>query len=625
MKLVSLQKAWSRRGLRARIFLLMGVGTLAPLLALGGASWVSFGHVQGRLLAERRLLAESIAAHVDYALSSNLEILQGVSSKLGASFEDLDPGEGQAAVKEAYLHSRFFERVFLVDVHGEVLSQEPLGGQDAEVAWARLAFVKETIQTGRPIVSELVADSSGAKRLYALVPLRNWQGKVRGLVAGEINPARRRFSLLLQPIPLGEGGTVDLVGKNSVIIASTDPKRSYSRSDHREFPEEVIQESQSATASSPSIDQSGPLRGQVAEVIAFAPLLQVPWEIVVRQPEAQAFSTMIALLRRILWFEPMLLAITLLFAWGVARSVTRPLAILTRASEQIAAGELAKPISSPGVDEIGRLGRSLERMRVALKESLETVAQANQELERRVDERTRELEHLYRQLQEREESRGLLLRKVISAQEEERKRIARELHDATSQALTAMAVSLEMVLSTLPSGEPRKRLEEAERLAMQTVDELHRLILDLRPSVLDDLGLLSAIRWCADRHLQPLGIAVRCEFSEMDRRLPPQMETAVFRAVQEAVTNIAKHAQAETVLIQCAAQKGMLTVEIEDDGKGFDPSRMGKPADTTGGFGLLGIRERMELLGGTAQIESSPSQGCRILLTVPLVFEGNHA
>ena len=625
MKRISWREAWGPRGLRTRIVLLVGVGTLAPIVALGWASWASFGELRGQLLAERQRLAEGIADHVGYVLSSNLELLQGVASKLGAHFENLDPAEGQAAVKEAYLRSRFLERVSLLAMNGAVLCEEPVGNGGKESVLSGLPLAEEALRTGKPAISELVADSGGARRLYALVPIRNWQGTVVGLVAGQFDPASSRFRSLLQPFPLGHSGSVDLVDKQAVVIASTDSGRLFTGGEHRAFLEELIQKRNAATGTCFGCHESRTLPGQPNEVLAFAPLSLAPWAIVIRQLEAEAFSTMLSLRRRILWLGPILLAVALLFAWGAARSVTTPLGVLTEASERIASGELAQPISFLDHDEVGLPGRSLEKMRVALKDSLEEVTRANQDLERRVEERTQELERLYNQLREREESRGHLLRKVISAQEEERKRIARELHDETSQALTALAVRLESVLAPLPLGDFRKHLEEARLLAVRTADEIRRLILDLRPSVLDDLGLLSAIRWSAERHLQPLGIAVRCEFSDLARRLPPEVETAVFRVVQEALTNIARHAQAETVLIQCVLREGTFTVEIEDDGRGFDPSGLGKPVGTARGVGLLGMRERMELLGGTVQIESAPDQGCRVLLTVPLAGEESHA
>ena len=625
MKRFSLRQAWSRRGLRVRIILLVGVGTLAPVLALGWASWARFGDMREQLLAERRLLAESIARHVEYVLQSNLEILQGTSSKLGVDFENLDIVQGQAAVKEAYLRSRLLGRVFLLAPNGEVLCEEPVGSGEITAVLAGLPVAAEALRTGRPTVSELVWDSSRGRRLYLLVPMRNWQGKVVGLVAGQIDPANPQLHSLLQPFLFSRNSSADLVDGQGIVLASTDPSRLYQQRDHRQFLQGLIRQRKSATGACHSCHPGSMLRGQVQEVITFVPLSLAPWGILLRQPEAEAFATVISLRRQVLGLGPVLLAVAVLFAWGAARSVTKPLGVLTGASERIAAGDLAEPIASLGEDEVGRLSRSLEKMRAALQESLESVAQANQQLERRVEERTRELERLYQQLREREESRRQLLRKVISAQEEERKRIARELHDETSQALTALLMRLETVLVALPSEEPRRRLEEAKVLAGRTVDGLHRLILDLRPAVLDDLGLLSAIRWCAERHLKPLGTVVRCEFSGLDRRLPTEIETALFRAVQEAVSNIAKHAQAETVLIQCALRGGVLTVEIEDDGKGFDPSKMGTPGAAIRGVGLLGIQERMELLGGSVQIESEPGQGCRLVLTVPVASEGSDA
>jgi len=260
-------------------------------------------------------------------------------------------------------------------------------------------------------------------------------------------------------------------------------------------------------------------------------------------------------------------------------------------------------------------------MRVALKGSLETIARSNQELEARVEERTRELKGLYGQLQERELWREELLRKVISAQEDERRRLARELHDETSQTLSALAMKIETALAAWPTNASRDRLIEARSLTVRTLEELHRLIFDLRPSVLDDLGLLSAIRWYAERHLERRGITVRFEFSGVEVRMPPELETALFRVAQETITNIAKHARAETVLIQILERDDQIAIEIEDDGEGFDPASLPPPAARERGLGLLGMRERVELFGGTIEIDSAPGRGTRVAIAVPLQQE----
>jgi signal transduction histidine kinase len=462
-------------------------------------------------------------------------------------------------------------------------------------------------------------------RVYLLVPVRNWQGQVVGVSAGEIDPAGAQFASHILPFALGDTGSADLLDNRGMVIASTDPGRRFIESDHGEFIQGLIRTRSSAVGTCHGCHQRDLVKDRVREVVAFAPLHTVPWGVSIRQEEQAAFAPVMRLRRHVVWVLPGLLGVALVFAWGASWSVRRPLEVLTAAAERITAGDIAQPIPQIGTDEVGRLGTTLEEMRAALKASLDETGRANQQLERRVEERTRELEGLYRQLQEREEWRGQLLHKVISAQEDERRRIARELHDETSQTLSALVMSLEMGLSMLPPGDARKRLGEAKSVAVRTLEELHRLILALRPSVLDDLGLLPAIRWYAERQLEPLGIAVRCEFSGLDRRLPPQMETALFRVVQEAITNIARHAEADSVLVQCALRDDQLSIEIEDDGKGFDPASVEHVGDGQRGLGLLGMRERVELLGGTMQIDSAPGKGTDLVVTVNLPAEGADA
>jgi signal transduction histidine kinase len=238
---------------------------------------------------------------------------------------------------------------------------------------------------------------------------------------------------------------------------------------------------------------------------------------------------------------------------------------------------LTQALPPLGHDELGRLGRSFETMRLAL---------------------------------EKDVTRRRLLRKVITAQEEERKRIARELHDETCQTITALKMKLDAA-----------GMEDAQAMATRSLDELHRIIYDLRPSILDDLGLLAAIRWIAQRSLAPLSVKVRCEFEEPLDRLPFELEIAVFRAVQEAINNVVRHAKAETVLIEVAVNRGVLEIEIEDDGQGFDVQEVGGPSASGRGLGLLGMHERMELIGGASKVTSSPGKGTRVSLRVPIPTE----
>jgi signal transduction histidine kinase len=603
---------WNIRGIQSRVFLLVGLGVLSTITVLGWIAWRSLALFSDRVLQGRETLASAIAVHVDQAVVRELKTLQQVAAAPGTDPQVDDEPAKLAALKSAYLRSELMDRTLIVDERGTPRWQEP---PEAPLSAGFAKAVAAALQAGRPVASVLVPDPGG-DRLYLFVPMRHWSGGLSGLAVGEIDPASPRFATLMAGLPSRPPGSIDLLDSQGTVITSTDPHRRGRQTDHGPFLANLIRNGQPARGTCIGCHGASVLQSRARELVAFVPLSQAPWGVSVRELEADALGDVLTLRRWLVVMAPVLLGIGLLFAWGTARSVRRPIKVLTATAERLAGGELDRPIPPLGTDEVGRLGRALEHMRIALQSSMEAIESANQTLEKRVEERTRELDHLYRQLAERDEARVRLLRKVISAQEDERKRIARELHDETSQTLSALVMRLEMAVATLPPGAANIPIAEAKALAVRSLDELHRLIYDLRPSVLDDLGLWSAIQWYAERHLQPHGIAVRCEFSDVDRRLPPAMETALFRICQEAISNIARHAEAEAVLIQCGISGDLLTIEIEDDGCGFDPASVKKPDDEGRGWGLLGITERAELLGGQAHIDTAPGQGVRLVLTV---------
>ncbi|MDO8491305.1 MAG: GAF domain-containing protein [Dehalococcoidia bacterium] len=227
---------------------------------------------------------------------------------------------------------------------------------------------------------------------------------------------------------------------------------------------------------------------------------------------------------------------------------------------------------------------------------------------------------LYEEVQRKEEIRGQLLERVISVQEDERRRIARELHDDSAQTLTALTMQLESIESSLPSGmtEVKRKLAKQRALTVQALEDIRRLMADLRPTALDDLGLLPAIRWYASERLQEKGVKVIVDSPGAKSRLPTRLETALFRVVQEAVNNIAKHAKCSNARITLRMDESMVRLTVEDDGKGFDVQGVLGSRGAKAGVGLLGMRERVLLFGGTINIKSAPGEGCKIIVEVPL-------
>jgi signal transduction histidine kinase len=246
---------------------------------------------------------------------------------------------------------------------------------------------------------------------------------------------------------------------------------------------------------------------------------------------------------------------------------------------------------------------------------------------------------LYAEVQHKERVRGELFQKALMAQEDERKRIARELHDEISQSLTALLYEAEAGLELEGGPRIKDRLQGIWDLTQHTLDNVHDLMFDLRPSMLDQLGLIPALRWLAQTRLEPKGVRVLVEAysnagplnNKMDlQRLSPEIETALYRVMQEAINNIARHAAARNVEISLELEDHTAIVSIRDDGIGFDlaelsaasvrdmESKDAYPSNSARGLGISGMQERIELLGGELDINTAPGNGTHIHIRGPL-------
>jgi signal transduction histidine kinase len=203
------------------------------------------------------------------------------------------------------------------------------------------------------------------------------------------------------------------------------------------------------------------------------------------------------------------------------------------------------------------------------------------------------------------------LRRVVSAQELERERLARELHDETGQALTSILLGLKSVEDAKSASEASAATGELRELVVTTLQDVRRLAVELRPKALDDFGLVSALERLVETFHEQTGIEVDLEPRLGEERLPSDVETTLYRITQEALTNVVKHAQARHVSIVLTRRDGSVSAVIEDDGRGFTAGSGGD------GLGLLGMRERIALVGGRLEVESSPGSGTTLSIEVP--------
>ncbi len=205
------------------------------------------------------------------------------------------------------------------------------------------------------------------------------------------------------------------------------------------------------------------------------------------------------------------------------------------------------------------------------------------------------------------------LRRIVEAQELERRRLARELHDETGQALSSILLGLKGLDEMVERSEAHEAVAAVRELVVATLHDVRRLAVELRPKVLDDFGLVPALERLTEMFSSQTGIRVRFESGLGDERLPTEVETALYRIVQEAMTNIVKHSRAHAISVALVRKPAAVAAVIEDDGEGFDPADV-----RDGGFGLVGMRERVGLLDGRLQIESTPGAGTTIVAEVPL-------
>lgn len=300
------------------------------------------------------------------------------------------------------------------------------------------------------------------------------------------------------------------------------------------------------------------------------------------------------------------LGITILGLFGafiMSNLLTRPIKRLVDASIAVAEGDLSHRVSIGGQDEIGQLGSSFNGMA----ESLERY--------------TQEREALLAELMDKEQIRQQLLNKVISAQEEERKRIARELHDEAGQSLTSLIIGLKLLSQGNDLEQTKGMAEDLRKVAYLTLEDVHRLAVELRPTVLDDMGLVAALeRYVTEYRRQQDSVVVDLEVhNQVMERLPSEVETNLYRIVQEALTNVAKYAKARNVSIVLEIRPKSVNLIIEDDGVGFDAEQvLSESNQGRQNLGLAGMQERSALLGGTFEIEAEPGRGTTLYVRLPL-------
>lgn len=579
-----------------RRILLLVIASLLPLVlgyALILAASVRYGN-QGALRftqTRARILSESVKLH----LEKNLVWLSDIA--LGLSFGE----PAKETLRQSNPYSLLRHGLIVTDLEGNVRASWP-ETSIRKLAPEVLARLKEEGSPSRPFVSGLVAkEPSGRTTGFMLAPVRESAGKIKGWVGGELDFQDPVFVRLLEAGREPSDNFVAILDDAGRAFAFVGDSRAFLVKGHAGLINQARYDESPRTVRCKGCHKKGARGG----VLAVASVTLAPWCVaILTVPNGPSGSPLG------LWKAFGLLGLGLslgglILGVGMSRSILQPIRSLIEGAKRIGDGDLSIPVPIQGSDEITVLAEGLEQARLRLLESFLTIQQVNEELETKVQERTMQVQSL--------------LRKVIGSQEEERKRIARELHDVVLQDIAAFLMKLDVL--ALSERKDQGRIEKMRGLLTKAMEDIRAIIQGLRPSILDDLGLDEALRWVVDRRFQNQECEVSIEVKGYSKgQLDSNIETVTFRIAQEALTNVLKHARASRAVLRLTCSSRGLTIFVHDNGVGFAAAEYKKEVRTAAGsgIGLQGMAERASLVGGRLKIRSSPGRGSHVRLFIPL-------
>jgi signal transduction histidine kinase len=569
------------RSLHAQAILRIVLPLSLIIAGLVVASIYIFNRIVTSLIIERHhQLAGLAAASVSEVTEGYSSVLETLASKhrLLSQF----PEERLEALQEAEEVLDIFDAgVLIVDKQGLVTS----ASEDNSISFLTDVPASETFQSVRarliPSFSNVLY-GEGANDAFILiaVPLFDAEAQFAGAVVGGIDLHSTSISKPIRNLTIGKGGFTYLVDREGIIMAHPDPYQIGADYSNLPFVKRVIAGESGGTLTETSIGKRW--------VEGYAPIGTAGWGLVIQESWE-------SITEPIRWFAVLIIAIGLaviilvvILSWKGFDRIAVPIQTLHDQTEKLAKGENIEPIKESGIDEIDVLERAFIKMAAQ-------ISAYRAGLRRYVGA-------------------------ITKSQEEERRRIARELHDDTIQSLLTVSRRLELYQSSENDPERRKQIATLQEMVTNTLAGVRQINRDLRPLMLEDLGLIPALQTMVRAAQQGAGAVPHARFETTGQQIPlnPEQELALYRIIQEALANIRKHAQATGVLVDLSFQPGSVRLEIADNGKGFDVRPSFTDFAQMDSFGLLGIQERVWTAGGSLSIHSSPGQGTKLIVAIPV-------
>jgi signal transduction histidine kinase len=570
--------------LRVRLLLLFA---LAVIPALG---WIFHVHIEQRELAATEVQGNALRL-AQFAAADQARVIQGAHQLLIALAQLPAVREGNAQACTALFTSLLkqqpiYHNLGVARANGDLFCSVLPFTQPVNVA--NSSWFQRAVQRRNFSIGEFQASLVNREFIVASgYPVFDATNQLQAVVAASLDLGR--LNQLATRVQLPQGTTLTAIDRNGIILARyPDPQ----------WIGQVLPESPLVKIILTQGEGTAEVEGAdgVRRLYAFTQVREaqeVGLYVSIGIPTEVAFAAAHQRLIRDLITLGVITLLMIMAVWiGSNVLVLRPVNALLQATERLRRGDLKARTDLPhGNSELEQLAAAFDEMAWTLSR--------------------RETEH-----QRAEETLQMLSRRLLEAQESERRAIARELHDELGQALQALKINLQTV-QRFPK-ESAQRVEESIAIVDNALQQVRTLSVDLRPSLLDDLGLVIALEWYVDRQAQRVGFVGHCVANPPDLRVDPTAEIVCFRVVQEALTNIARHAQAKQVWVDLQRREQALFLLIRDDGIGFDVPAARERVSHGVSFGLLGMQERVELAGGQFEIRSTAGHGTEIHVRFPL-------
>ncbi len=590
---VNARLGWSI-SLQWQITAAVALGLLTLLGAFGAIAYMTINESTEAALHERETVAGLSAEAIDNLVKHVRQQLSRVAES--PALRSRSGPEIQTALADAKAAMSTFESLLLVDLdRGTVWTADgtDLSGSQGWLASEDVAAAARSGEAQVFQIGPVHAEEGHPSLAIVAVPIGQPEpGMNSPVLVGDLHLRVGEADLVALPQFSETSGTT-IIDDKGVVLSSTNGAETGATLEHFN----LLTDFQESHVSGVALHH--PNDGK-SHVVAFAPFETIPGGIIVEEREDLVLAIPRRFRRNLLTFGVLGLILTSgiagVHAWRTMRSVKE----LTRASRTIAGGILDEPIRIHRNDEIGQLAESFDRMRRRLLEAECQRLDWEQEMERSVKTRTKQVQ--------------TLLNRVITAQEEERKRVARELHDVVAQDVATTILTLQR-LEQNPNDECS--LTEARNRLTNTLKEMRQMISALRPSALDDLGLEAAIRDYGESRAQTQGMHVSFESSGDATVIEGPVQTALFRIVQEAINNAIRHSRATSLQVIMSFGSAAIEVLVEDDGNGFDMNQSNGDQSEGSRLGIEGMKERAAMLNGTVVVESQIGRGTRVRVRIP--------